>query len=183
MSLCRSGIGCLGCSMCEIDGPLSEEEKAERVRMAKWEEDRKLRAEGKPTLRAPLLGEALGRVLLAGREAAKLREAYVAKMVPVPDSSTSCSSIDACSPSPAVTPSVLGGGGGARQTPRVHEGLDLGAPVGCEHSPEGMCDPCLEAYRQQSEEKTCDGMCDPTCAFCGRMADEAAQNEILKEGY
>jgi hypothetical protein len=29
----------------------------------------------------------------------------------------------------------------------------------------------------------CDGMCEPTCAFCRKQADIAAENEVIEMGY
>jgi hypothetical protein len=35
----------------------------------------------------------------------------------------------------------------------------------------------------EAEEVGCDGMCEPTCAFCRRQADIAAENEVIEMGY
>ncbi len=40
-----------------------------------------------------------------------------------------------------------------------------------------------ERANEQVAQLGCDGMCEPMCTYCNRMADQAADNIVIERGY
>lgn len=45
------------------------------------------------------------------------------------------------------------------------------------------CYECDIAARHDDRQMGCDGICEPMCTECNRLADEAADNRVIDQGY